>query len=131
MTERTYTISEMCADFGVTPRTLRYYEYIELLAPRREGTRRIYSQRDRARLKLILRGRRFGFSLESIRRWLKLYDEGDQIRQAEVWIEGATRRIAELERERREIAERIAELTQLRDEGIQWLAEMRGEKGAA
>ncbi|RMH51538.1 MAG: MerR family transcriptional regulator [Alphaproteobacteria bacterium] len=131
MTERTYTISEMCADFGVTPRTLRYYEYIELLAPRREGTRRIYSQRDRARLKLILRGRRFGFSLESIRRWLKLYDEGDQIRQAEVWIESATRRIAELERERREIAERIAELTQLRDEGIQWLAEMRGEKGAA
>ncbi|MEM6479852.1 MAG: MerR family DNA-binding transcriptional regulator [Pseudomonadota bacterium] len=77
MTEQTMTIREMCNTFDVTPRTLRFYEAKELLAPIREGTKRLFTRRDRARLKLILRGKRFGFSLEEIRQLLELYDIGD------------------------------------------------------
>ena len=77
MPDQTYTIGELCAEFNVTPRTLRFYEQRELLSPIREGQKRIFTPRDRARLKLILRGKRFGFSLESIRQWLELYDLGD------------------------------------------------------
>ena len=68
------TIREMCEAFDVTPRTLRFYEAKELLTPIRVGTRRIFTRRDRARLALILRGKRFGFSLEDIRQTLDLYD---------------------------------------------------------
>ncbi len=71
------TIREMCDAFDVTPRTLRFYEAKELLFPIREGQKRLFTRRDRARLKLILRGKRFGFSLEEIRQLLDLYDTGD------------------------------------------------------
>lgn len=71
------SIGEMCREFGVTPRTLRFYESRELLFPRREGTKRLFTRRCRARLKLILQGKRFGFSLEDIRQLLELYDIGD------------------------------------------------------
>ena len=72
------TIKEMCEIFKVTPRTLRFYEFKELLFPVREGQRRLFTRRDQARLKLILQGKRFGFSLEEIRQLLNLYDIGDQ-----------------------------------------------------
>ena len=72
------TIKEMCDLFKVTPRTLRFYEFKELLFPIREGQRRLFTRRDQARLKLILQGKRFGFSLEDIRQLLNLYDIGDQ-----------------------------------------------------
>lgn len=128
--EQRYTIREMCDEFGVTPRTLRYYEYIELIAPERDGQKRLYTARDRGRLVLILRGRRFGFPLEAIRQWLELYDRGDHRAQVERWVESATRRMAELEAERARIAETIAELEGLRAEGIAWLArEARREAG--
>ena len=78
MPDETHTIGEMCAAFGVTPRTLRFYEAKELLAPIREGQKRLYTRRCRARLKLILQGKRFGISLEDIRQLLNLYDIGDQ-----------------------------------------------------
>ena len=78
MTDDLLTISRMCAEFGVTPRTLRFYEAKELLAPIRDGQKRLYTRRCRARLKLILQGKRFGFSLEDIRQLLNLYDIGDQ-----------------------------------------------------
>ncbi|MGR3466994.1 MAG: MerR family transcriptional regulator, partial [Shimia sp.] len=68
----TMTIREMCDHFDVTPRTLRFYEAKELLFPIRQGTRRLFTKRDRARLKLILRGKRFGFSLEELRQLLDL-----------------------------------------------------------
>ncbi|MFT6607091.1 MAG: DNA-binding transcriptional MerR regulator [Halocynthiibacter sp.] len=68
----------MCDLFQVTARTLRFYEAKELLFPIREGQKRLFTNRDRARLKLILRGKRFGFSLEDIRQLLDLYDMGDQ-----------------------------------------------------
>ena len=78
MTAEVCTIKEMCDLYNVTPRTLRFYESKELLFPIREGQRRLFTRRDRARLKLILQGKRFGFSLEEIRQLLNLYDIGDQ-----------------------------------------------------
>ncbi len=73
MSETRLSFKEMCARFAVTPRTLRYYEYIELLAPERVGRARFYSHREVARMVLILRLRRFDFSLEEIRQWLEIY----------------------------------------------------------
>src|SRR6056297_2829349 len=78
MTDDLMTIREMCDAYDVTPRTLRFYEAKELLFPIREGQKRLFTRRDRARLKLILRGKRFGFSLEEIRQLLDLYHIGDQ-----------------------------------------------------
>lgn len=78
MTSDLMTIRQMCDTFDVTPRTLRFYEAKELLFPIREGQKRLFTKRDRARLKLILRGKRFGFSLEEIRQLLDLYHRGDQ-----------------------------------------------------
>ena len=74
MSEKKLSFKEMCARFDVTPRTLRYYEYIELLQPEREGRSRFYSSRECARMILILRGRKFGIKLEEIRQWLKIYE---------------------------------------------------------
>ena len=74
MPEERLNFKEMCARFDVTPRTLRYYEYLELLAPEKEGRSRFYTTREIARMTLILRGRKFGFALEDIRRWLQIYE---------------------------------------------------------
>ncbi|WP_371685645.1 MerR family DNA-binding transcriptional regulator [Tropicimonas sp. IMCC6043] len=106
----------MCAKFDVTPRTLRYYEYIELLQPEREGRTRWYHPREVARMTLILRGRRFGFSLEDIRQWLLLYEQEGTRRQLDTWIEMADRQLAELGRRKAELEETILELQKLRDE---------------
>ena len=75
MTEKRLSFKEMCAEFDVTPRTLRYYEYIELLHPDREGRSRSYGPREIARMKLIMRGRKFGYTLEGIRQWLLIYEK--------------------------------------------------------
>lgn len=105
------TISDMCAAFDVTPRTLRFYEAKELLSPRRLGTRRLFTKRDRARLTLILRGKRFGFSLEDIRQLLDLYDrDGSQETQLLRTYELARVRLAQMEQQRTELDEAIAEL---------------------
>jgi DNA-binding transcriptional MerR regulator len=110
MTEQ-MTIREMCEAFDVTPRTLRFYEQKELLAPIRKGTRRLFTRRDRARLKLILRGKRFGFSLEDIRQVLDLYDrEGGAEVQLSRAAEIARQRLAEMERQRAALDASIAEL---------------------
>lgn len=123
-TER-LTFKEMCARFDVTPRTLRHYEYIELLFPEREGRSRFYNTREVARMKLILRGRRFGYSLEQIRQWLLLYDERGTRKQMEVWIKSAARQIDELKSRREQIEEVIDELTALRQDAVEALE--RGE----
>ena len=73
-----WNIREMCDQFNVTPRTLRFYESKELLFPIRQGQKRLFTKRCRGRLKLILRGKRFGFSLEDIRQLLEMYDMGDK-----------------------------------------------------
>ena len=116
MAEHRLSFKEMCARFDVTPRTLRHYEYIELLAPDREGRARYYGPREVARMTLILRGRRFGFSLEEIRQWLEMYsaDPKGEL-QRNVWLEHADRQLAELDTRRRELDEIIAELRALRD----------------
>ncbi len=75
MADTVLTFKDMCARFDVTPRTLRYYEYIELLSPQKQGRARFYGPREVARMTLILRGRRFGFSLEEIRQWLEIYQK--------------------------------------------------------
>lgn len=116
MADARLTFKEMCARFDVTPRTLRYYEYIELLGPDREGRARFYNPRDVARMKLIMRGRKFGFSLEDIRQWLDLYESNKGNRkQMEVWIEGADKQLAELQSRKAQLEEAIAELQDLRD----------------
>lgn len=115
MTDR-LDFKQMCARFEVTPRTLRHYEYIELLRPEREGRARYYGPREIARMILILRGRKFGFSLEEIRQWLDLYDADPEGRtQMEVWIEKADEQLGELAERRRQLDEAIVELTALRD----------------
>jgi DNA-binding transcriptional MerR regulator len=112
------TFKEMCEHFEVTPRTLRYYEYIELLAPAKQGRARFYGKREVARMTLILRGRRFGFSLEEIRQFLILYETEGTKAQMEVWVDMAQRQIDVLEAQRRELEETISELRKLRDESI-------------
>ena len=105
------TIREMCAAYDVTPRTLRYYEAKELLTPIRVGTRRLFTRRDRARLALILRGKRFGFSLEDIRQTLDLYDrDGGATAQRQKAYELALKRLAEMETQRAELELAIADL---------------------
>ena len=105
------TIREMCDDFGVTARTLRFYEAKELLFPIRDGQKRLFTKRDRARLKLISKGKRFGFSLEEIRQLLNLYDMGDQ-QQTQLFqtYELAKERLKQLESQHYELSETIGEL---------------------
>lgn len=109
------SFKDMCARFDVTPRTLRYYEYIELLAPEKDGRARFYGHREVARMTLILRGRRFGFSLEEIRQWLLIYQQQGTKPQLAAWIALANRQLAELERQRAELETTIADLRALRD----------------
>jgi len=115
------TIREMCDTFGVTPRTLRFYEAKELLFPVRQGQNRLFSKRDRARLKLILRGKRFGFSLEEIRQLLELYDVGDQQEtQLRETLVAGRKHMDDLLAQRDELNEAIAEL----NDQIDLVAEM-------
>lgn len=108
-----FSITDLCAEFSVTPRALRFYEDEGLIAPERRGTQRIYSQRDRARLAWILRGKRVGFSLAEIREMIDLYDIGDGRRiQRQVTLERCRDRIALLESQKRDIDAHISELQQ-------------------
>ncbi|NDV02358.1 MerR family transcriptional regulator [Pseudoroseicyclus tamaricis] len=118
MTEDTMTIREMCEAFDVTPRTLRFYESKELLGPIRQGTRRLYTRRERARLTLILRGKRFGFSLEEIRQLLELYYLGDGGRtQTAQALQSAREHHARMVHQRDELAAAIEDLESLIQQG--------------
>ena len=110
------SFKEMCAKFEVTPRTLRYYEYIELLSPRKDGRNRFFGPREIARMTLILRGRRFGFSLEEIRQWLELYGQQGTDAQNRAFVEMADRQLGELTKQRDELTETINDLTKLRNQ---------------
>jgi len=132
MTDDTMTIREMCDTFDVTPRTLRFYEAKELLFPVRIGQKRLFTRRDRARLKLILRGKRFGFSLEEIRQLLDLYDKGDRDQtQLVCAVEIAKQRLTDLIRQRNELDGAIADLSEQLKWGEHMITSMRKRSAAA
>ena len=111
MTDSMLTIRQMCELFDVTPRTLRFYEAKELLAPKRIGQKRLFNHRDRTRMKLILRGKRYGFSLEDIRHLLDIYNSGEgQILQISRTLDISNERLAEIELRKLELDAAIADL---------------------
>ena len=124
MTDSRLSFKEMCARFDVTPRTLRYYEYIELLAPEKEGRARFYTPREVARMTLILRGRRFGFSLEEIRQWLLIYQQKGTQPQLQEWVAMADRQLQELGAQQQALEAAIADLRALRDTAAADLAKL-------
>ena len=113
MAETRLSFKEMCAKFDVTPRTLRYYEYIELLSPHREGRARFYGAKECARMTLILRGRKFGFPLEEIRQWLLIYEKEGTEAQMHAWVEMANRQLVELAEQKAQLEEAITELRKI------------------
>ena len=132
MTEDLMTIREMCDAYEVTPRTLRFYEAKELLFPQRDGQKRLFTRSDRARLKLILRGKRFGFSLEEIRQLLELYHMGDQQQtQLARTYDVAQDRLTDMVRQRDELNEAIEDLEQQLKWGERILASMDTDRDAA
>ncbi|HZF75219.1 MAG TPA: MerR family DNA-binding transcriptional regulator [Acetobacteraceae bacterium] len=111
MTRRLYTVNQLAEELGVTPRAIRFYEAKGLIAPARAGTTRVFEKRDRARLMLVLRGKRLGFSLAEIREYLDLYDAGrGQAGQVSLLLQKTRDRIAELEQQRRDLEQTLSEL---------------------
>lgn len=132
MSETYMTIREMCDSFDVTPRTLRFYEAKELIFPVRQGTKRLFTRQDQARLKLILRGKRFGFSLEDIRQLLDLYDTSNQnLPQMIRAYELAQDRLTDMESQRDELNEAIDELKAQLEWGRQLIASTKEPNSAA
>lgn len=123
--EQKISFKEMCAKFDVTPRTLRYYEYIELLKPHKDGRSRHYGAREIARMTLIRRGRRFGFSLEDIRQWLLMYEQKGSVEQFEAWLELSNNQLKNLEDQISELQTIRAELEELRDATAKELKQMK------
>ena len=129
MTTDTMNIREMCDAFDVTPRTLRFYEAKELLFPIRDGQKRLFTRRDRARLKLILRGKRFGFSLEEIRQLLDLYHlEDGQETQLSKSYELALKHLDQMEAQKAELDQAIGELKEQISWGEKKLAQLAKTK---
>lgn len=118
-------LKEMCAKFDVTTRTLRYYEYIELIFPEKEGRTRYYGPTEFARMELILRGKRWGFSLEEIRQWLEMYDKENQQNQLETLMEMVDRQLIEMELRYKQVADTLEELRELKMRTAERLANAR------
>ncbi|MBZ0129003.1 MAG: MerR family DNA-binding transcriptional regulator [Rhodobacteraceae bacterium] len=132
MSEVKLTIRQMCDEFDVTPRTLRFYEAKELLFPERVGQKRLFTRRDHARMRLIILGKRYGFSLEDIRQLLELYYVDDsQVLQISRTLEIANERLVEMERRRDELNYAIADLKKQIGEGEAYLAEAEARQNAA
>ena len=111
-TKAHFTIGELCDEFAVTARALRFYEDERLIAPERKGTQRLYSERDRARLAWILRGKRVGLSLNDIKELLDLYDVGDGRKTQRLkTIERCSEQVERLQRQRIDIDATLTELT--------------------
>jgi DNA-binding transcriptional MerR regulator len=127
VSETRLSFKEMCAKFDVTPRTLRYYEYIELLQPERDGRARWYGPREVARMTLILRGRRFGFSLEEIRQWLLIYRQKGTRLQLQAWLNLADRQLDALTAQQAELQTSIADLRALRETAVEELGKLPEE----
>ena len=109
-----FTVNQLAEELGVTARAIRFYEAKGLIAPRRAGTTRVFDRRDRARLLLVLRGKRLGFSLASIREFLDLYDaDRSQGAQLRLLLESTRSRIQELERQREDLDQTLRELREV------------------
>ncbi len=131
MSDVPMTIREMCEAYQVTPRTLRFYEAKELLFPGRDGSKRLFTRRDQARLKLILQGKRFGFSLEQIRQLLNMYDIGDaQATQLQETYKVAQERLDDMIRQRDELTEAIGELETQMEWGKSVIASLQQKEAA-
>jgi len=110
----TYGIAGLAREFGVTTRTIRFYEDKGLLSPGRAGQRRVYAPRDRVRLRLIMRGKRLGFSLDEIREMIDLYDvDPTEVTQLRHFLDKIAERKAVLSRQQRDIAETLDEMTRI------------------
>ena len=119
---RLYTIGELASELDVTTRTIRFYESRRLIAPARRGVARSYSRRDRARLKLILRGKNLGFSLEAIAEYLKLYDaDPAHIAQTQMLLGGVESLIEDLQAKRADLDRTLKELKDIRTKCIEHL----------
>lgn len=126
MTQKTYSISDLHKEFEVTPRAIRFYEDQGLLAPAREGNRRIYDERDRVRLRLILRGKRLGFSLSEIGEMFELYDsDPGEIGQLNFLIDKIHERRAVLEQQRRDIDAVLEEMARVERRATEAIAELK------
>ncbi len=122
--EGLFSITELADELGVTPRAIRFYEAKGLLEPQRAGATRVYSHRDRARLQIILRGKRLGFSLALVQKYLDLYDADPTHKvQLEHLLAGARQRIAELEAQRQDLELTIEELREIEDLTLEALGE--------
>jgi DNA-binding transcriptional MerR regulator len=120
--ERLYTIGELASELAVTTRTIRFYESKGLIAPARRGAARCYSRRDRARLKLIMRGKNLGFSLEAIGEYLKLYDaDPARVAQTQMLLAGIEEAIENLQTKRADLDRTLKELREIRTQCIEHL----------
>jgi len=119
-----YTVNQLAEELGITPRTLRFYEAKGLLSPRRVGNNRVYSKRDRARLKLILRGKRLGFSLEEIKEYLDLYNvDRSQQEQMRVLLARIRERLDALAQQRQDLEATVSELKEIETQVVTALKE--------
>ena len=125
--EQLYTVNQLAEELGITPRALRFYEDKGLLAPKRVGNNRVYTKRDRARLMLILRGKRLGFSLAEIREYLDLYTVGGGVEQLRVLHDGVKERRATLEQQRLDLEATLAELKDIEDQVLAALAQREAQ----
>ncbi len=120
--ESTYTIGQLADEFQITTRAIRFYEARGLIRPRREGTNRIYSRRDRGRLSIILRGKNLGFTLEDIAEYLALYDvDRSQRTQTEMLLSKVEVAIADLNRKKVDLARTLTDLKELRSKCVEFL----------
>ena len=130
-TQTTYGIAELAREFGITPRAIRFYEDKGLLSPARDGQRRIYGSRDHVRLRLIMRGKRLGFSLDEIREMIDLYDlDPTEVSQLKMFIDKLQARREQLRRQQDDILETLAELDQLEDQSRGLLADREARRKA-
>ncbi|WNJ98227.1 MerR family DNA-binding transcriptional regulator [Thalassospiraceae bacterium LMO-JJ14] len=129
MTEKTYGIAELAKEFAVTTRTVRFYEDKGLISPSREGQRRIYSPRDRVRLRLIMRGKRLGLSLDEIAELMDLYDsDPSEVTQLKQFIDVIRERKTVLEGQKKDIEDSLSEMIRLERQCIQLLSQKQSSK---
>lgn len=123
VSQETFSIGELAAEFGITTRAIRFYEARGLIAPERRGPFRVYSRRDRARLALVLRGKNLGFSLEDIRTYLELYDhDHGQIAQTQLLLEKVEEHLSALQSKSADLERSIRELKGIRQQCLDHLS---------